>query len=267
MRLKFKLEFKGNPPFVLPSDYLFELSEPISKIINFNDKKIIKKLEKLGYLDDYNQFNHFCFSGLDIKDYEQNGDRIIINNSEAELFISFLLNNKYSQDFSDLFLNKEARFGDDKDKVTIVFKDVDIIPEPEFLDSMKFRTVTPIIITDNGEINNKTNFFSPEDEQYETLFLKNLLAKYTFLIKSIKDGSFSALNSDFSELKFDCSGKVESRIVPVKDSSNKTIMAKGYLFDFDLKGPKELIKLGYDAGFGEKNNYGFGFTSIINSSD
>ena len=38
---------------------------------------------------------------------------------------------------------------------------------------------------------------------------------------------------------------------------------KGYLFNFELQGEPELLRLGYYGGFGRLNSQGFGCAEII----
>ncbi|PIY05025.1 MAG: hypothetical protein COZ21_04960, partial [Bacteroidetes bacterium CG_4_10_14_3_um_filter_31_20] len=38
---------------------------------------------------------------------------------------------------------------------------------------------------------------------------------------------------------------------------------KGFLFDFKITAPHELIKIGYYAGFGKANSLGFGCAEVI----
>ncbi len=265
MRFKLQVQFQGEPPFIMPANYQYELSECINKILHFNNVKFIQKLEESGYLDEHRQFKFFNFSNIDINDYEQDNDRLIIENSHANMSISILANDSIKKDIEDLFTGKELRFGDKKNKVTIKIKSVEPEPEPSYSDSMDLRVVTPLVISNNevsNTLNKNTKYLSPEDKDYERLFFKILMSKYALLVKSVKDGYTSPINSNFSQLKFNCTSKAESRIVRVKTGNNKTISVKGYLFDFNITAPQELIKLGYHSGFGELNNLGFGWCII-----
>jgi CRISPR-associated endoribonuclease Cas6 len=40
------------------------------------------------------------------------------------------------------------------------------------------------------------------------------------------------------------------------------IRVRGWMMRFQVSGPPELIRLGYDAGFGERNAQGFGMVRI-----
>jgi CRISPR-associated endoribonuclease Cas6 len=38
---------------------------------------------------------------------------------------------------------------------------------------------------------------------------------------------------------------------------------RGYLCEFELQAPAELLRLGFQAGFGEKNSLGFGCAEVV----
>lgn len=267
MRFKFQLELQGEPPYVLPVNYQYELAECINKIIHFNDKAFVQKLEKDGYLNENNQFDFFSFSNLDLKNHHQEEDRLITDEPEADMLFSILVDEDIGQHAAKLFTGKEMRFGDKKNKISLKVKSADIQPEPKFSGSMDFKLLSPLVITDDSggiksSLNNKTKFLSPEDKDYERLFIKSLMTKYALLMKSVKSGFASTISSNFSKLNFKCTSKPVSRIIRINSENNKPVSVKGYLFDFNLTVPEELIKLGYYSGFGEYNNYGSGFCVI-----
>ena len=47
-------------------------------------------------------------------------------------------------------------------------------------------------------------------------------------------------------------------------STRQESKPRGYLYRFRIKAPKELIRMGYYAGFGEKNSLGFGCGEMVN---
>jgi len=263
MRFKLNLEFQGKPPYIMPANYQYDLAESISKMIHFGDKKLISQLEKDGYLDEHKQFELFCFSNIGINDFEQNNDRLIVNNSDAETGLSVLANETVGKQIIEFFSGKELRFGDKKNKVSLKIQEVEKLPEPKFSDSMDFRLTSPLVITnENGRLKKKATYLSPEDDEYEMLFIKSIMTKYALLMKSVKSGFDSAINSNFSKLKFKCTSKPVSRIVKVKTENPKPLSVKGYMFDFNITAPEELIKLGYYSGFGEFCKLGFGYSII-----
>ena len=59
-------------------------------------------------------------------------------------------------------------------------------------------------------------------------------------------------------------GKVQ-KLIALKEGQSDETMVKGTLAPFRLKAPKELIEVGYECGFGEKNSQGFGMVKVDNT--
>jgi CRISPR-associated endoribonuclease Cas6 len=49
-----------------------------------------------------------------------------------------------------------------------------------------------------------------------------------------------------------------SRLQTIKAHTNEEVKVRGYLFDFEITAPPQLIKTGYESGFGAMNALGFG---------
>lgn len=265
MRYKLKLQFQGEPPFIMPVNYQYELSICIDKLMHFGSEKFSIMLQNHGHFDKQKKFKFYNFSNLKIDDYDQKDNRLILENNNAELFISLFGDHKVKPLFTELFKDKEIRFGDKRNKVILKVKDIEELTMPDFNSPVNFRTLSPLIICQDENYDNikKTKYLSPEDKNYENLFFKQLLSKYA---ECVKIGLANPFNSDFSKLKIGCKSKPVSRIVRVKNNdNNKTMSVKGYFLDFSISAPEELINLGYDTGFGELNNMGFGFCEVDQS--
>jgi len=105
--------------------------------------------------------------------------------------------------------------------------------------------------------NKKADYLFPDGEKYQRIFIQNLIHKYeSFYRKSIK------LSED-NKISLKILSRPKSRLVTVKANTPQENKIKGYLFDFTIKSPVELIKIGYYGGFGEKNSLGFGCVKII----
>ena len=102
-----------------------------------------------------------------------------------------------------------------------------------------FRLLSPLAI--NIRKNGKEYFLAPHEEGYSRLLFENLIKK--------AGKQESDYNPD--DFRFE---------VLSKNPQSKFINhVKGYLYDFKIICPKELIKVGVVDGFGVKNSQGFGF--------
>mgnify|MGYP001773100114 CR=1 FL=1 len=58
-------------------------------------------------------------------------------------------------------------------------------------------------------------------------------------------------------LRFELAGKFRSRLYEVQRTK-----VRGFEFMFWAEGDPELLKVGYEAGFGERNAQGFGMVKV-----
>jgi CRISPR-associated endoribonuclease Cas6 len=57
-------------------------------------------------------------------------------------------------------------------------------------------------------------------------------------------------------------GKSRSKLITIKPHK-EAIKVRGYLFDFRLTAPLDILEVGYHGGFGAKNSQGFGCCTLI----
>ena len=56
-------------------------------------------------------------------------------------------------------------------------------------------------------------------------------------------------------------GKVQ-KLITLKEGRSDETKIKGTLAPFRLRAPRELMEVGYECGFGEKNSMGFGMVKV-----
>ncbi|GAN31840.1 MAG: CRISPR-associated endoribonuclease Cas6 [Candidatus Brocadia sp. AMX2] len=102
-------------------------------------------------------------------------------------------------------------------------------------------------------------FLFPGDEDYKELLNQNLIHKYNTLYGKPFEGE--PLKFDFHAIK----GKSVKQFTIFKkglDGSTKPINIKGTLQSFTVTGPKELIRIGLECGFGQNNSMGCGYVEM-----
>ena len=52
--------------------------------------------------------------------------------------------------------------------------------------------------------------------------------------------------------------KPKSKMIRIKETKEEFTDVRGYIFRFALEGDKDLIRFGYEAGFGKQCSMGFG---------
>lgn len=276
MRFKLTLENstqRGNN--ILPLNYQYELSAWIYKTLNSGNEEFAKWLHEKGYTRDYKNFKLFAFSNLKVPNFRIQEDRMRIESREIELIVSFYPINSLEYFISGLFSNQQFSIGDIKSKAEFVVKTVEKLPEPDFDSTMELKTLSPVLISYKSSPKQKyARYMNPEDKNYGELLMKNLVEKYNAFYAETATAdatsSFEAstvervnpLDIDNIDYEFKPINKPKSRLITIKSGTKQESKLRGYLYKFRLKAPSELIRLGYYAGFGEKNSLGFGCGEI-----
>ncbi len=122
---------------------------------------------------------------------------------------------------------------------------------------MSFRALSPITETVRAEREHPT-FLSIGDDWSEVI-RGNLMGKYEVLYKHQPDDQrlVWTWDKDYIE-RADQRGK---RLSVLRDIHG--IKIRGWLAPFTAEGSKELIEMGYEAGFGARNSMGFGMVEAI----
>ena len=257
MRFKLHLLLGGDGLHSLPSNYQYELSTWISKTLHFGSQPLLKLLKEKFYLDPYQQFCHYTFSPLQASEVTQHDDRMLIGDSRICLTLSTISDADIRSHLMEVFTKIVGRVGDKKSKLEFVVDGVELLPEPVFSDVVTFSCLWPLVISDTSNPK-KALYLSPEDKGFEKLFIKNLLAKYAWMMRNFP-GKVNLVLPDLPALKFSIVSQPKGRVVKVRTDTPNPVSVKGYLFDFTLKAPAALVRAGYDLGFGESCNMGFGF--------
>ncbi|MCK4661776.1 MAG: CRISPR-associated endoribonuclease Cas6 [Bacteroidales bacterium] len=240
---------------LLPLNYQYEFSSWIYHTIHYGNKEFADWLHEQGYTKNGKKFKLFTFSNVDVPEYKIVGDRLNILCNEVCLYVSFYPIEALEHFISGLFRNQEFTIGDKKSRVAFYVKTVEKIVEPEFYDEMTFKSLSPILVSYKKNSEKKyAEYLLPEGEKYKELFLNNLLVKY------------NSYNTDLDMINMiynmDILSKPKSRLITIKANTPHESKLRGYLFDFKINAPAEIVKLGYYAGFGEKNSLGFGCCEV-----
>lgn len=249
---------------IIPVNYQYELSAWIYKTIHFGDAGFADWLHKHGYTDGKKQFKLFTFSNLSFGKYKVSGDRLEILSEPIELNLNFYTNQAAEPFITGLFRNQEFTLGDKLSQVNLNVKSIEKLPEPEWHSTMRLRTESPVVISIRETPESKSALYlSPESDNYEEYFLKNLTSKFMAFMNN-HAGSSQVINfGKNEEPRFRLLGKPHQKVIKIKANSAAETKIKGFMYEFEFTAPVELMKLGYYSGFGEKNSLGFGCCRII----
>jgi len=202
-----------------------------------------------------NSYKYFTFSWLQIPKKKIEKDYIKILSEEIVLYIS-----SPTKDFINILANgiiktSSPQFG----SLEFELKQLEVLPEPELKSTMEFACLSPIVVTTKKYFNGKLvkYYYKPNDEHEEIVekIRNNLIKKYKNLYyEDIKN----SINIKFNQ-KYLSKSKV--LVHYIKDKLDIKIPA--IMCPFVISGSKELIKFGYECGFGELNSAGFGMVKIV----
>lgn len=262
--MKFKLTLEPiKQGRILPINYQYEFSSWIYKTIHSGNPGFSEWLHSHGYMDGHKQFRLFTFSRLYPEKYRVQGDRIELQGNNAVIYISFYAEEAVEPFIIGLFQNQEFAIGDKISKVQFHVKSIEKLPELEWLETMTFRTETPIVISiKENETSKSAKYLSPENNGYDNYFLKNLITKHLALMKQQNKLNQQITFGNTPGIKFTLLNKPKSKVIKIKTGTLEETSIKGYLFDYSISAPIEIIKLGFYAGFGEKNSLGFGCVEV-----
>ncbi|MBA2407752.1 MAG: CRISPR-associated endoribonuclease Cas6, partial [Chitinophagales bacterium] len=253
MRLSIQLELLQGDQ--LPLNYNYPISAWIYKCLHHGNNDFAAWLHEHGYAYEGKRFKLFTFSQLKCS-FVIKGDRMKINAPQAYLTLSFLIDEPVEHFVAGCFRNQQCVIGDKVSRVAFAIKSIELLPHPVFTEKMRYRLLSPLCITrsrihEGGE---GYEFLSPDHAEYKKHLIRNLINKHQSVYAITGDEQ----HFDIESMNLNILSTLKSRLIRIKDHTPEATSLRGWLFDFELTAPVELQRVGYYAGFGEKNAMGLG---------
>ena len=250
---------------ILPINNSHLISSLIYNIVDKSSSEYAEKLHEQGYRLQNKAFKLFTFSLL----YPGNQHKWVMHEngtmSTAEPLLQVTVSSLKEEFIEHLVIGllKEpvVWIGKERFRVETVRK----LDQPELSDDMRFVMLSPLVCTTKREEGQYSQYLFPGDEEFERVLFENLCRKYQVLYRREFSGdcgefSFGIDQGYVGRMK----GKVH-KLIALKEGKADETMVKGTLAPFRLKAPKDLIEVGYECGFGEKNSQGFGMVKVDNT--
>jgi CRISPR-associated endoribonuclease Cas6 len=258
--MRFKLTLKtdytafGNS---LPLNYQYELSAFIYKTIAQADLSYSLWLHENGFLLNGKPFKLFTFSNLLIPQYKIDKEvgRIRIESDRITWLVSFLPEIATEKFVQGLFSEQVFQIGDKKSVVQFRIEQIEALPSPVFEPEMRFKTLSPTCIPCQTGIRQHPEYVPPGHPEAAGIVLNNLLKKYQTFYGKPYEG-----NSDFA---FQATNQPKAKLIKIKAGLPAETFIKGYVFEFKMKTSRELMRIAYEAGIGEKGSQGFGMVEDV----
>ena len=236
----------------LPINYNYFLTGVVYQFLKESDPEYAQFLHQDGYELENRRFKLFTFSQLMAKRREIRGEQIHFRSpltwyvsSSQELFLA---------NFAAALMESGIL---QIERHRLRVQDVEVLRQPRFGRQMTFRCLSPITMSTKRERDDRldTHYCLPDDPQSSELVRQNLIRKYEAVYQQPPtEKSFAmAFDQPYIDKK---KGSV-TRLVDFKGTKIRGIMSP-----FHVLGAPELIHIGYECGFGDKNSMGFGMAEV-----
>ncbi len=236
----------------LPVNYNHLLAGVIYRFLAESDPEYASFLHEEGYRAAEKRFKLFTFSQLMAERRRITGDNIHFR-STLTWYVSSPVE-RFLSHFADTLLT-EGRLSLAQRQLPIT--DVTIPRIPHFRPEMRFRCLSPIVMTTTREYHGKQamHYCMPDDPALSELIRQNLIRKHEAI-------HGRAPHDDTLTFAFDKAyiDRRQGRVTRLIDY--KGIKIRGIMCPFRVTGNPALIQIGYECGFGDKNSAGFGMAEV-----
>jgi CRISPR-associated endoribonuclease Cas6 len=257
--MRFKITFnRSGGSRMLPVDYQYYISAWIYRVIGKADHEFALFLHQHGYRDGKKKFKLFCYSPLDIGEYVLWKAKALfeVRDNQLTLFVSFAVPEAAEKFIMGLFTDQKAYLGDRFNGLDLSVVQVERLPDPEISRIMIYKSVSPVVVSVQGEQDMYARYLSPDDVSYPELLKSNLEQKWKTLQEAVP-------LSGIETWEWEKRGEIRSKLVTIRTFTPQESKVRGFLYSFSLTAPVEFHHLILSAGIGEKNSVGFGWVDVI----
>ncbi len=235
--MRIRIELEGMESTVIDINYSYHIASLIYRCIQRSDPTLSLELHKPG-------MKLWTFSKLIVpkRRFKILGEKMIIESDTVHLYFSTPKNEVATAFVEGLLINPEVRIG----SAEFLVSEVRVVKEREIGRKAKFVTLSPISVTTVRE--GRTVDLYPNDPKFYENLRKNLIKKYIIL---------------YGKEPPDCKLEVKALKVKPKKIRVKNTHHRCVEMVFNAEGSRELLEIGYKAGFGERNSMGFGMVKVV----
>lgn len=259
--MRIELILNHAPNQVLPINYQYLISSWIYRTLENADAAFATWLHERGYMRAGRKYKLFSFGRLEPQRYliNKKDQTFTLVYGPTRLELSFYIDDAMQHFVMGLFQNQRFTLQSGQYfKVDVEVANINLLPKPIFHSTMRFRAVSPICISQDQEGKEYAQYLHPEDEGYIGLLTQNLLRKQQAHQRQLAGMKEEGIHLPMLQVPFRVLSEPRSRLIHIKKTK-----IRGYVFDFEISAPTNLLEMGYFAGFGEKNSTGFGMVKIL----
>ncbi|NOZ60495.1 MAG: CRISPR-associated endoribonuclease Cas6 [Calditrichaeota bacterium] len=252
----------------IPINYQYQLSSAIYQILSQSSPEFSLWLHEQGYSTPQGKpIKLFVFSKLYIPGVKsRNGALIARNFTPCTLHIESPMLQDFVQNFViGLFSSQEISINSQYGSAKFAVQQVETVPEPEFSEEMKFKCLSPIVVSTarkkEGQI--QEHYYRPLEPDLSEAIRKNLISKYETLYHRHPENDSLTFALDEHYLRRRGGEEKLSKLIKIKEGMAEETRIKAFECPFYLKGSTELMKVAYECGIGQKNSMGFGMVDVV----
>jgi CRISPR-associated endoribonuclease Cas6 len=239
--MRISIEFFAPKEVFLPWDYLDWLGGLFYRAMERGIPKLARDVHDRGFIGGGKRYKLVTFSLLYPEQYEKTGQGLRVHN-RLRWWVASPLESFIEAVALGLLTCPEVRLGPH----TLHVGQIGVVLPPTFSETMELATLSPILVSTgergaSGAFHKR--FLSPQEPDFVRVLVDNLKRKSEAMHGEAVEGN----------LQFEWLNKPKSKLMKVKD-----VRVRGWMMTFRISGPVELVRIGYDAGFGERNAQGFG---------
>jgi CRISPR-associated endoribonuclease Cas6 len=244
----------------VPLNYAYQLSAAIYKILQRASAEYAAFLHHKGYAAPSGRLMKlFTFSKLWIPNVRQREGVLIGRDGFWYLQVSSPMLEEFVQNFVlGLFTSNEIAIGGQDCHAVFWVEQVDMLPMPEFRETMRFKCLSPITASTAKESEKglRIYYYRPEDSWLSEALRKNLLEKYEIIHGHPPE-------NDRLLFRLETSDKPKSRLITIKEGTPAETKIKSFETYFTLEGNPELMRTAWECGLGGHNSQGFGMIEVV----
>ncbi len=241
-------------PLLVPFAYAHRLTAVIYSLLSASSQDYARFLHDEGYRAGAQRFKLFTFSQLLIPERKIERTGLVCLSSEIAWQVSSPIAEFVEHLAQGLLSLGRIALGASE----FAIARVEVLPAPRFSSELRLKCLSPVVAATVAERAGRLmpRYLRAEDPGLSEALRKNLLKK--FVLVHGREPESSEMSVEFDQEYLRKKGEEIYRLVDYKGTKIKAILAP-----FVVRGSPELIEIGYEAGFGEKNSMGFGMVEVV----
>jgi CRISPR-associated endoribonuclease Cas6 len=263
MRIQFILSCQKGT--IIPINYQSEISNWIFTALAKAGSELVAHLQERGFNVNVQGFKQFTFSPLAIFPYEMDQVRqeFRLLGNQVKIAISIYLDPSFEQQIVSLFRQTSLQLGMLEGRPAYFeVKHWQVLPRPRFKESVQFKAVSPISVTNTEDIPVPSPYILPDSETYDISFFTHIVRRFKAVHQYKSLAALKLLDPSFP-MHYILIGQARSRLIHLKHNYEGLTQLRGFMFDLEISLPPDVMEYIYYAGVGEFNYLGFGYLDFF----